>query len=243
MQMTGWMTYGKMAALAGITGAILAGGISFAIPDQYVCAASMLMTAASPELVMPALGEADRAILSRDNLAALIRNPQLNLYPRERTRRPVEDVAWNEFRKHLHIVPYRMSGRAGEQAFHIVFAYPDKYKVKAVVAELVGEFMQWNLDHPQPIPRTLSLLEDPILPEKPTSPVRPAFAIIGLMGGALTGILSLLIWRRTQNYAVVTLSIPKDAKRFVDSQIAAGPFHSVSDYVRELIRADEQRHK
>jgi Arc/MetJ-type ribon-helix-helix transcriptional regulator len=63
------------------------------------------------------------------------------------------------------------------------------------------------------------------------------------MGGSLTGLLSLAIFRRTRAYAVVTMSIPKDIKQFVDSQVAGGQYRSVSDYVRELIRADEQRHK
>jgi len=158
-------------------------------------------------------------------------------------RRPVADIAENEFRKHVHIVQYDMRTPAGGQAFHIVFQYPDKYKAKAVITELVAEFNRWNVNDPSPVPRVLSLLENPIIPEKPTSPNRLAIMIFGLMVGISTGLLSLSRWRRTRAYAVVTMSIPKDTKQFVDSQIAAGQFRDLGDYVRELIRAEQQRHK
>jgi hypothetical protein len=65
----------------------------------------------------------------------------------------------------------------------------------------------------------------------------------GLVAGMMTGLLSLKIWRRSRAYAVVTLTIPKETKHFLDSRVAAGQFRDMSEYVRELIRADEQRHK
>jgi hypothetical protein len=243
MQMTSWMTYWKMAMLSGLAGAILAGGIAFAIPDQYVCTAAMLLRGPSQEQAAQSLQAAALKILSRDNLIAMIQNPRLDLYPNERTRRPVADIAENEFRKNLHIVQYEMYGQNDGQAFHIAFRYPNKYHAKAVIAELVAEFNRWNVNDPSPVPRTLSILEGPILPEKPTSPVRLAYIIIGLIGGMMTGLLCLTIWRRTRTYAVITMSIPRDTKQFVDSQIAAGQFRDLGDYVRELIRADQQKHK
>ena len=44
-------------------------------------------------------------------------------------------------------------------------------------------------------------------------------------------------------YAVqsMNISLPDPLKQFVDGQIAEGRYSSVSEYVRELIRADEQR--
>ena len=43
---------------------------------------------------------------------------------------------------------------------------------------------------------------------------------------------------RTQS---VNISLPEPVKRFVDRQIETGRYGSVSEYVRELIRADERR--
>jgi len=39
----------------------------------------------------------------------------------------------------------------------------------------------------------------------------------------------------------MNISLPEPLKRFVDGQIAAGRYSSVSEYVRELIRDDEKR--
>ncbi|WP_295454615.1 type II toxin-antitoxin system ParD family antitoxin [uncultured Thiodictyon sp.] len=39
----------------------------------------------------------------------------------------------------------------------------------------------------------------------------------------------------------VNISLPDPLKQFVDGQVAQGRYSSASDYVRELIRADEKR--
>ena len=39
----------------------------------------------------------------------------------------------------------------------------------------------------------------------------------------------------------MNFSLPEPLKQFVDGQIAAGRYSSVSEYVRELVRADEKR--
>ncbi len=39
----------------------------------------------------------------------------------------------------------------------------------------------------------------------------------------------------------MNISLPEPLKQFVDGQIAQGRYSSASEYVRELIRADEKR--
>ena len=39
----------------------------------------------------------------------------------------------------------------------------------------------------------------------------------------------------------MNISLPEPLKAFVDSQISTGRYSSASEYVRELIRADEKR--
>ena len=39
----------------------------------------------------------------------------------------------------------------------------------------------------------------------------------------------------------MNISLPDPLKAFVDGQVAAGRYSSASEYVRELIRADERR--
>jgi len=242
MQMTSWMTYWKMALLAGLAGAILAGGIAFTIPNQYVSTAALMIERpdSTRDQVQRALMEAELKLLGHDSLIEMIRDPRLDLYKKELQRFPIDEVAESIFRKHLHVAPYSSFGITG-QAFRVVFSDPDRHRAVAVVERLTGRFHQ-ELYH-APDGQTLSILEPPILPERPVSPVRSAFAILGASGGSLLGLLSLALFRRTRTYAVVTMSIPKDTKKFVDRQIAAGQYRNVSDYVRELIRADEERRK
>jgi len=39
----------------------------------------------------------------------------------------------------------------------------------------------------------------------------------------------------------MNISLPDSLRQFVDGQVATGRYSSVSEYVRELIRADEKR--
>ena len=242
MQMTSWMTYWKMALLAGMAGALLAGGISLAIPLQYTCTSAMTVEwhGATPGQVQRALSAATLKILARENLAELVRDPKLDLYRKERQRYSVEKIAEGIFRNHLLVEPYASFG-ANSQAFRVVFSYPDRFKAKAVVDRLTVAFLREFLRTPGG-PAIGSVLENAMLPERPASPSRPWIVTLGLIAGVLTGVLSVAIFRHTR-YAVVTVDIPRDAKRFVDSQVAAGRYRSAGDYVRELILADEQRRR
>jgi antitoxin ParD1/3/4 len=38
------------------------------------------------------------------------------------------------------------------------------------------------------------------------------------------------------------IELPESMKRFVEEQVSAGEYDSVSEYIRELIRADQKRH-
>ena len=247
VQMTTCMSYWKIAALAGIAGAILAGGISFAIPNQYASAGAMLIQRnpddktsndAGRELAT-ALQWARLKVLGRDNLIAMIQT--FDLYQKERTRLPMEEVAEKMFRKHVRMDLYSRPNDSSQQPFRIWFAYPDRFKVRPVVVQIMDEMrQQMTLNPGGPV---LKILEVPLAPSTPVSPNRLMIVTVGLIAGMMIGLISVKVWRRTSSYAVLTMSIPKDAKRFVDSQVAAGPYSSVSEYVRELIRADEQRHK
>ena len=243
MQMTSWMTYWKMALLAGIAGAMLAGGIAFAIPDQYLCYASMALEKSpvtTPWQLSDALQKANAKILGRDGfLKALVLDPQLDLYKKERQTLSADRVAEDIFRKHLYVRPYDMGHGSEGQAFSIVFQYPDRYKAAQVVRRLTVAYQQEF--PPTPGGPVLRVLEAPLTPLLPFYPNRLAMVTAGLIAGMLTGLLSLKIWRRTRDYAVVTMSLPQDTKKFVDRQVASGHFGSVSAYVRELIRAEEQR--
>jgi putative addiction module CopG family antidote len=43
--------------------------------------------------------------------------------------------------------------------------------------------------------------------------------------------------------AALEISITEDQREWIDAQVAAGRYASASDYIRELIRRDQQAHK
>jgi succinoglycan biosynthesis transport protein ExoP len=83
-------------------------------------------------------------VLSRNVLTTIINN--LDLYPRERKRLPMEDVIENIMRKDIHIVPI-MAGQGGRTvpAFTVQFTYPDRLLANKVVQDMVSRFIAENL--------------------------------------------------------------------------------------------------
>jgi len=84
-------------------------------------------------------------ILSRTVLQTIIQ--QLDLYPQDVKRIPIEDIIEN-MKKKITITPAQMmnapNGRGTVSAFTIKFAYSDRFKAQKVVGELVGRFINEN---------------------------------------------------------------------------------------------------
>jgi polysaccharide chain length determinant protein (PEP-CTERM system associated) len=141
-------------------GLVIAVVTAFLWPDTFISTATMRITPQQvPERLVPSnistqiaerLTAMEQEIMSRISLQELIQRPALNLYPKERNRKPMEDVI-EEMRKSLKIVllesstPNQPAPRFAS-AFQITFAYPDKYKAQAVVRELVTKFIEQNVN-------------------------------------------------------------------------------------------------
>ena len=142
-------------------------------PDVYVCSAAMQIrpSSVSAQLLPSAINgqmqqrlqELNLQITGRDNLITLMQNPKLNLYPKERARYALEDVAEEYFRKNVHIVPYFSDGTNGAQAFKIIFSYPDRNVARAVVSELVTEFVNRDVVFQTQASNTTSTLFDDLV--------------------------------------------------------------------------------
>jgi hypothetical protein len=143
------------------------------------------------------LGELQQEVLSRTSLAHIIQQPALNLYPEDRKRMPLEDVVEN-MRKALRFQVMQAWG-GGVPAFLISFEYPDKFKAQAVVRELLSSFFRQNrLERGDQGPSAAEILEvlDPAnLPQRSFYPNRPMIVAAGLLGGAVLGLLVVLVWR------------------------------------------------
>jgi succinoglycan biosynthesis transport protein ExoP len=147
-------------------GLVLSVVVAFLWEDSYVSTAVMQIT---PQQISPRLVPADftnemqdrlnqmqQEILSRGSLTELIIRPSLNLYPKQRSYRPLEDIVQDMRNKSIKIQMVDVSTGAGGQggqgaqkafssAFAISFTYTDRYKAQAVVRELVSKFVEQNV--------------------------------------------------------------------------------------------------
>jgi len=140
-------------------GLVIAVVVAFLWPDTFVSSAVMRITPQQvPQSLVPSnistqiserLTAMQQEILSRTSLQELIQRPALNLYPRERQRKPMEDVI-DQMRKAIKITLMESAGNQSQQrfasAFQINFSYVDKYKAQAVVRDLVTKFIEQNVN-------------------------------------------------------------------------------------------------
>lgn len=140
---------------AGLVISVIA---AFLWPDTFVSTAVLRITPPQvPERLVPTnlnLQIADRLnamqqeILSRTSLSEIMQRPALDLYKKERLRRPLDDVI-EKMQRDIRIAiletPTTRQGNRLASAFQITFRYPDKYKAKAVVETLTGKFVDQNV--------------------------------------------------------------------------------------------------
>ena len=87
-----------------------------------------------------------QTILSRTTLTTIINS--FNLYPRERSRMPIEDVIELMKKKKVEIVPVASPAAAQNDhvpAFGVQFAYENRFQAQRVVQDLVGRFIDENI--------------------------------------------------------------------------------------------------
>ncbi|MGB9455960.1 MAG: GNVR domain-containing protein [Bryobacteraceae bacterium] len=137
-------------------GLVISVVVAFFWPDTYVSTAVMTITPqqVSQSLVrsdvttqMAArLQEMETEILSRSSLSDLI--VHLDLYKKERTQKPLEDIVQDMRNRAIRVQPYESATPEGEnrvQAFTISYSYTDRYKAQQVVRELISKFEEQNL--------------------------------------------------------------------------------------------------
>jgi hypothetical protein len=204
MQMTTW-NYLKIVAAVALAGALVAGVFAFRTQERYVSTAVMRFTTAGQldggrQGALDRLVELQHTVLSRRSLAEIITQPALNLYPEDRKKMPLQDVVENMRNKALRIQAAE-AWNGGVLAFVISCEYPDKLKAQAVVYELQTRFQEQNVAiQRKQGPSSQELLEvlDPAsLPQRSFYPNRPMIVTVGLLGGALLGLLAVLVRRST----------------------------------------------
>lgn len=138
-------------------GLVISVVVAFLWQDTYVSTATMQITPQqiSARLVpsdyttqmQDRLNQMQQEILSRNSLGELISRPSLDLYPKEKLKRPLEDIIQDMRNKDISIKMIDLPTRNGQMiasAFTISFTYYDRFKAQQVVRELVGKFVEQN---------------------------------------------------------------------------------------------------
>lgn len=197
---------------------VLAGALSFLIPDHYASTATLRLRVPVYDL-HGAERAADRVqrlgqkVLSRNGLARIIQDPRLDLYRDARQHQPLEQVI-ETMRRNIRIAP---NGRAprfpGSSTVDISFTYTDRYKAQSVVRALVIACIEQDVQEWQAASASVGLhwivlpsggpggaldvLDPPDLPELPVFPNHLAMAGMGLAAGIVFGAASLWLRRRS----------------------------------------------
>jgi uncharacterized protein involved in exopolysaccharide biosynthesis len=210
-----WQLGGFAAA-----GCLLAAAASFPIPGRYTSTAVMMIEPAaltedplaSAPPVTPAadlLRQIEPDVLSVRKLKNIIEDPGLNLYPGERARLPIEEVAKNMVARDLHIAVLNPVSEADTAitAFSVSFSYSDKDKARAVVQKLLTAIFDERMAQQQAAAshmtaaareilsrkagENLDVLDPPSLPVAPQTPTRFRLVLAGTLIGLLAGAILL----------------------------------------------------
>ncbi len=169
-------------ALAGLAaGALLA----WRAPAEYRSIAVLRVAAKGDAERAGSLERAEREILSRRNLAAMIQ--QYNLYSEQRKSLPLEEIVDGMRNRQIRIQLLQMAGsRRPAQAFSVTFEGEDPHQAQAVTMELTREFLT-ALGAGAPA----EVLDPASLPVRPFAPNRAAWMAAGMVLGLAGGWLLL----------------------------------------------------
>jgi hypothetical protein len=212
MQLTSW-NFGKVTVGFGVACAVLCYALSFiAMPDKYTSDAVLRLTksllSGDPQPAADNTEEFVKALihsaLSRNSLADVIQKQ--GLYPRERARKPMEDV----IERMRHDVRFERIGNSN--AFHVTFQYGDAEQARLTERALVNVLMSANVIMRRASARlcpdltgatgclpdrgyNMEVLDPASLPKGPSGPNRMIITAMGLAGGLLLGALTAVLAR------------------------------------------------
>ena len=188
--------FGVIAAGFALAGALVAGLVSWRIPDTFVSQAIVKWWPAEARNEVPTLIVNST---SRNSLVAIMNKH--NLYERQRAQRPLEEVI-EQMRHAIRIYPVR------DTAFTVAFLDEDPAKARLVTRELVNTLMLNNVlmrraasasAERAPGPGlNMEVLDPASLPDGPSSPNRLIIYGLGIAIGALTGAVAAWFRGRTQ---------------------------------------------
>jgi len=218
-----WPKSGLRMAGFGVAGGALAFGLSLFCPMTYTSTTVLRLEPPSgvPERLVSAVSGGPAAqqfqrlageVFSTASLAKILQDPRFDLYPKERARKPLEEVA-GIMRRNIAFRPMssQTEPAGGPRAFSISFSYSNRRTARAVVQELTSRFIKQNVidtmarmeerknheaskEAERGFGEYLDILDAPSL--LPVAPNHSAIAEAGLALGLLFGALAPRLRRR-----------------------------------------------
>jgi hypothetical protein len=187
-----------LLALFLAAGALLGWLSSYLMTPQWEAAAVIMVTPA----VIPE-GATDNSaaneyilklanrVTARTSLAAIVNDPHIQLYARERMTQPLEDVL-DRMRRDIRVmIMAQTKKKLPNSVFRLRFRYSDPAKTVATVNALIALYKQASAETTG---YYVDVLDVPVLPRMPIFPSRAAFAVAGLTTGLVLA-LKLLVRR------------------------------------------------
>ncbi len=198
MQFSTW-SFAKLAIVLGLGGLLLGTAGSYMIAPIYESKGTLRVEPAATGSALNDLIITRTQILSRTALSGMILDPRLNLYRKELSMMPLDDVI-ERMHSDIRIDP------AGS-VVNFSFRYPDPDKARMTTALLMQAFVEESFRKQIDLVRqtgqnnwSLQVLDVASLPVRSSSPVAPVL----LTTGFLAGVLIVWAWRRLRRKTVLS---------------------------------------
>ena len=196
----------------GIVGCILGAGCSLLVPNPYISTAVVRIIPTDKAGASDAaqwLQQAATTLLGDQSLSELVQRPNLNLYAKQRSAAPLEEVL-RKVREHDLKLRLTRPGKTppgtteGTTAMIITFEYPDRNKAQALVQAVALQLIEQNREvrGTLTLPTSIDVLDSASLPNSPVFPNRIIISAIGFASSSLLGLISLWASRRRQVLAL-----------------------------------------
>jgi len=196
-------TFGKILAVFGVSGALIAGAVSLTLPDRYRSSVLVRVQKTQGVTADAYHSELDgllRDVLDHKSLVGIMERERL--YERERASKPVDDVI-NKMRNDISIK------LMGSDALRVSFDGSDAARARETANALADTLIETALHRAEDaalhraeagtlattILQRFEILERPTMPQRPVRPNRIAMTGFGLCAGLLFGVFAALVRR------------------------------------------------
>jgi len=141
-------SFPKLAVILSLAGLAAGLALSMIVPSRYVSTAVLQLHVdpgpSTSRNLTEHLVRMEQEVLSRTSVAAIIKDPRLDLYKNDRVHVPLEDVIERMRTRDIRINIQSASGNYA--VFRIAFEYRDRMKAQETVQALASRFMDSNME-------------------------------------------------------------------------------------------------